>query len=289
MVQETTVLHPFSKYLREEMMPHIWCPGCGNGIVLNCFTHALDELKTDLDKLVIVSGIGCIGRTAGYINTDSFHTTHGRALAFATGVKLANPDLEIVVISGDGDLFAIGGNHFIHAARRNVDIAVICSNNFNYGMTGGQSGPTTPFGAYTTTTLYGNIEHPLNLVQFAAACGAVYVARWTAIHVRRIRESMKKAINKKGFSFVEIITACPEEYGRRNKIPDPIQNMKWLRDASIVESSMDPKDAVIEPDKIVVGEFVDVEKPEYTDLLWGKAQSIQIQLDKEAKLSNVTL
>jgi 2-oxoglutarate ferredoxin oxidoreductase subunit beta len=156
-------------------------------------------------------------------------------------------------------------------------------------MTGGQSGPTTPPGAITTTTLYGNIEHPLNLVQFAAGCGASYVARWTAIHVRRIRESIKKAINKKGFSFVEIITACPEEYGRRNKIPDPIQNMKWLRDASIVESRMDPDLAIIQPDKIVVGEFVDVEKPEYTDLLCGNVQSVQARLEKEGKLSNVTI
>jgi len=285
----SAIQHPLEDATRSGMVPHIWCNGCGNGVILGEFLRALDEMSYDVNKIVVVSGIGCIGRISGYTNTDSFHTTHGRALALAVGLKAANPNLKPVVMSGDGDLFAIGGNHFIHAARRNVDIAVICSNNFNYGMTGGQSGPTTPSGAYTTTTLYGNIEHPLNLVQFAAACGAIYVARWTAIHVRRIRESIKKAINKKGFSFVEIITACPEEYGRRNKIPDPIQNMKWLRDASIVESSMDPKDAVIEPDKIVVGEFVDVEKPEYTDLLWGKAQSIQVRLDKEGKLSNVTL
>ena len=136
--------HALSKYLRTERMPHIWCEGCGNGILLNCFLSALNELKIDLDKVVVVSGIGCIGRAAGYVKTDSFHTTHGRAIAFATGVKLANPDLKVVVISGDGDLFAIGGNHFIHAARRNVDIKVICANNFNYGMTGGQYGPTTP-------------------------------------------------------------------------------------------------------------------------------------------------
>jgi 2-oxoglutarate ferredoxin oxidoreductase subunit beta len=285
----TTIQHPLEDATRSGMIPHIWCNGCGNGVILGEFLRALDEMSYDVNKIVVVSGIGCIGRISGYTNTDSFHTTHGRALALAVGLKAANPNLKPVVMSGDGDLFAIGGNHFIHAARRNVDIAVICSNNFNYGMTGGQSGPTTPFGAYTTTTLYGNIEHPLNLVQFAAACGAIYVARWTAIHVRRIRESIKKAINKKGFSFVEIITACPEEYGRRNKIPDPIQNMKWLRDASIVESSVDPKDAVIEPDKIVVGEFVDVEKPEYTDLLLGKAESIRSRLEKEGKLSNVTL
>jgi 2-oxoglutarate ferredoxin oxidoreductase subunit beta len=271
------------------MVPHIWCNGCGNGVILGEFLRALDEMEYDVNKIVVVSGIGCIGRISGYTNTDSFHTTHGRAVALAVGLKAARPDLKPVVISGDGDLFAIGGNHFIHAARRNVDTAVICSNNFNYGMTGGQSGPTTPSGAITTTTLYGNIEHPLNLVQFAAGCGASYVARWTAVHVRRIRDSIKKAINKKGFSFVEIITACPEEYGRRNKIPDPIENMKWLRDVSVVESGMDPKDAVIDTDKIVVGEFVDVEKPEYTDLLWDKMRTVQAALDKGGKLSNVTI
>ncbi|MEM3703855.1 MAG: thiamine pyrophosphate-dependent enzyme, partial [Candidatus Bathyarchaeia archaeon] len=147
---EAVEQHPLSKYLRAAMMPHIWCSGCGNGIILNAFVHALDELQINLDKLVVVSGIGCIGRAAGYTNADSFHTTHGRPIAFATGVKLANPKLEVVVISGDGDLFAIGGNHFIHAARRNIGIKVICANNFNYGITGGQVGPTTPLDALTT-------------------------------------------------------------------------------------------------------------------------------------------
>src|SRR4030065_370966 len=211
MVQE--LAHPFAKYLRAEMMPHIWCSGCGNGVVLNCFVHALDELQTDLDKLVIVSGIGCIGRTAGYTYADSFHTTHGRALAFATGVKLANPELEVVVISGDGDLFAIGGNHFIHAARRNMGIKVLCANNFNYGMTGGQQGPTTPLDSITTTSPYGNIEHPFNLVHLAAASGAVYVARWTTLHVRRLTPSIKKGVQKKGFCFIEAISAWPADQG----------------------------------------------------------------------------
>jgi 2-oxoglutarate ferredoxin oxidoreductase subunit beta len=156
-------------------------------------------------------------------------------------------------------------------------------------MTGGQSGPTTPIGAFTTTSRYGNIEHPFNLVHLAAASGAIYVARWTAIHVKRIRESMKKAISKKGFSFVEIITPCPEEYGRRNKIADPILGMKWLREVSEVRSNIDPIDAVVGPDKIVVGEFVDVEKPEFSDLLWGQNRSIQAGLDKAGRRTNVTL
>jgi 2-oxoglutarate ferredoxin oxidoreductase subunit beta len=285
----STAQHPLEDFTRSGMIPHIWCNGCGNGIILGEFARAIDELNFDRDKIVVVSGIGCIGRISGYTNTDSFHTTHGRPLAFAVGVKAVRPDLKPVVISGDGDLFAIGGNHFIHAARRNVDIAVICSNNFNYGMTGGQSGPTTPIGAFTTTSRYGNIEHPFNLVHLAAASGAIYVARWTAIHVKRIRESMKKAITKKGFSFVEIITPCPEEYGRRNKIADPIRGMKWLREVSEVRSKIDPIDAVAGPEKIIVGEFVDIEKPEFSDLLWDQNRSIAAGLDKAGRRTNVAL
>lgn len=272
MVQE--MVHPFSKYLRAEMMPHIWCQGCGNGVALNCFVHALDELQVDLDKLVVVSGIGCIGRTAGYTNADSFHTTHGRALAFATGVKLANPELEIVVISGDGDLFAIGGNHFIHAARRNIGVKVLCANNLNYGMTGGQQGPTTPLEAITTTSPYGNIEHPFNLVHLAAASGATYVARWTALHVLRLTQSIKKMLQKKGFCFVEVLSPCPEIYGRYNKMRSGLEMMEWFKRASVVESFSDPSKAEITPEKIAVGEFVDIEKLSYEKMLHEKISKI---------------
>ena len=271
---EQMLEHPFLKYLRSATIPHIWCPGCGNGIVLNCFVHALDELQTDLDKLVVVSGIGCIGRTAGYTNTDSFHTTHGRALAFASGVKLANPELEVVVVSGDGDLFAIGGNHFIHAARRNMGIKVICVNNFNYGMTGGQQGPTTPLEALTATSPYGNIEHPFNLVHLAAASGAVYVARWTTLHVRRLTQSIKKALQKEGFCFVEVISPCPEIFGRHNKMRSGLEMMEWFKRASEVDSFSDPAKAEITPDRIVVGEFVDIEKLSYEKLLHEKISKI---------------
>jgi 2-oxoglutarate ferredoxin oxidoreductase subunit beta len=264
---EQMMEHPFLKYLRSAMIPHIWCPGCGNGIVLNCFVHALDELQVDLDKLVVVSGIGCIGRTAGYTNTDSFHTTHGRSLAFASGVKLANPELEVVVVSGDGDLFAIGGNHFIHAARRNMGIKVICANNFNYGMTGGQQGPTTPLESLTTTSPYGNIEHPFNLVHLAAASGAIYVARWTTLHVRRLTQSIKKMLQKEGFCFIEVISPCPEIFGRYNKMRSGLEMMEWFKKASVVESFSDPAKAEITPEKLVVGEFVDVEKLSYEKLL----------------------
>jgi len=258
--------HPYEKFLRKDRIPHIWCEGCGNGIILNCFARALDELNADLDKVVVVSGIGCIGRVSGYTNTDSFHTTHGRPIAFATGVKLANPELKVVVISGDGDLFAIGGNHFIHAARRNLDIQVICANNFIYGMTGGQMGPTTPLETWTPTTPYGNIEQSFNLVHLAAACGAVYVARWTTLHTRWMTESIKKVLQKEGFSFIEVVSECPELFGRYNKMETGIKMLKWFKDASQVQHFSDPAKAEITPNRIVVGEFVDIEKLGYTKL-----------------------
>lgn len=273
--------HPLAKYLRQERMPHIWCEGCGNGVLLCSFFEALDELKLDLDKLVVVSGIGCIGRAAGYINVDSFHTTHGRAIAFATGVKLANPDLKVVVISGDGDLFAIGGNHFIHAARRNMDIKVICANNFNYGMTGGQYGPTTPLDSWTTTTPYGNIEHPFNLVHLAAASGAVFVARWTTLQVRRLRNSIEKALEKEGFSFIEVISPCPEIYDRYNKLGTAVEVMKRFKLLSQVQHGFDPAKAEITKDQIIVGEFVDIEKPSYGRLFRAMSTKVQERLKGE--------
>ncbi len=272
MVQE--IVHPLSKYLRSAMIPHIWCSGCGNGVVLNCFVHALDELQKDLDKLVVVSGIGCIGRTAGYTNADSFHTTHGRAIPFATGVKLANPELEVVVISGDGDLFAIGGNHFIHAARRNIGIKVICANNFNYGMTGGQQGPTTPLESLTTTTPYGNIEHPFNLVHLAAASGATYVARWTTLHVRRLTQSIKRMLEKEGFCFIEVVSPCPEIFGRNNKMRTGLEMMDWFKRASVIENFSDPSKAEINSERIVVGEFVNIKRVSYEKFFHEKLAQI---------------
>jgi 2-oxoglutarate ferredoxin oxidoreductase subunit beta len=274
-MMQTEIEHPLDVYLRETGTHHIWCTGCGNGILLNSFATALKELEINLDKIVVVSGIGCIGRIAGYINTDSFHTTHGRPIPFATGVKLANPELKVVVISGDGDLFAIGGNHFIHAARRNVDIKVICANNFNYGMTGGQQGPTTPLNISTSTTPYGNIEHPFNLVHLAAGSGAVYVARWTTLHVRRLTESIKKALLKEGFSFIEVISQCPEIYGKSTKIRSPIDFVNWFKKSSEIQNFSDPAKAEITSDRIPVGEFVDIEKPTYEKLLRERIAQVQ--------------
>lgn len=263
----TDVRHPMEKYLRMDRLPHIWCSGCGLGTTLSCFTYALDEMDlTDAD-VGVVSGIGCTGRAAGYLNLDSYHTTHGRAIAFATGLAVVRPEKKVVVISGDGDLFAIGGNHFIHAARRNIDMTVLCVNNFNYGMTGGQFGPTTPIGQRGTTAPYGNFENPFNLPYLAASCGAVYVARWTSLDARRVKEAMIEALKRPGFSFVEIVSPCPTNYGRRNRIGDGLDELRYYQENTVIRHGSDPKHADIRPGKeIVVGCFVDEPRPTYLDL-----------------------
>jgi len=253
--------------LRQDRMPHIWCPGCGLGTVLECFLSSLVKSGLPLDKVSVISGIGCTGRAAGYVKLDSFHTTHGRAIPFATGLKLANPELKVVVFSGDGDLIAIGGNHFIHAARRNMDMTVICVNNFNYGMTGGQLAPTTPLTARTTTSPYGNSEPPFNIPYLAAASGAAYVARWTVMHVRRLEQTITEALFKRGFSLIEVITPCPTLYGRMNRQPTGLEQMKYYRENSIIRHGADPKDVDISFNgKIIVGKFIDIELPTFSDL-----------------------
>ena len=256
------------EFLRMERMPHIWCPGCGIGTTVNCFAHALETSGLDLQKVAIVSGIGCTGRVAGYMKLDSFHTTHGRAIPFATGLKLANPGLKVVVYSGDGDLTAIGGNHFIHAARRNVDMTVVLINNFIYGMTGGQVAPTTPVGATASTTPHGNFEEAFNLPYLAESCGAVYVARWTAYHVRHAAKAIKDALLKKGFSFVEILAPCPTLYSRRNRLGDGLDQMKFYAANSEVKNDADTKTVGLSfQGKIIVGKFVDKDKPTYLDAM----------------------
>jgi len=256
--------HPLDALLRQDRLPHIWCAGCGLGIALGCFARALLEAGLDLDKVCVVSGIGCTGRVAGYVKLDSFHTTHGRAIPFATGLKLANPELHVVVFSGDGDLVTIGGNHLIHAARRNMDLTVICVNNFNYGMTGGQMGATTPLGGITTTSPYGNLESPFNLVSLVAASGAVYVARWTVLHARQLIWSMVEALHKPGFSFIEIIAPCPTGFGRQIGQRSGLDTMRYYRQKAMVGQKPDIHQASIDlDDEFVVGKFVDLEKPTY--------------------------
>uniref|UniRef100_A0A7V3ZSM2 2-oxoacid:ferredoxin oxidoreductase subunit beta n=1 Tax=candidate division WOR-3 bacterium TaxID=2052148 RepID=A0A7V3ZSM2_UNCW3 len=269
-MEETKLIekvHPLEEYFRKERLPHIWCSGCGLGIAMSSLLYAIKELEIPREKIAIVSGIGCSGRVAGYVRVDSYHTTHGRPIAFATGLKIARPDLNVIVFSGDGDIAAIGGNHLIHAARRNMDITVICVNNFNYGMTGGQFGPTTPLEAITTTTPYGNFEYPFNLPHLAASSGATFVARWTVLHAYQLRQSIKKALSRKGFNFIEVISPCPTGFGRPNKIGEPIDEMRYYKENSVIRNGIDPKEAELSfRGKIVVGEFVEIEKPSYLEI-----------------------
>ena len=259
--------NPVEPFLRTERMPHIWCPGCGIGTSVNSFARALTESNLDLKNVAIVSGIGCTGRVAGYMNLDSFHTTHGRAIPFATGLKLANPKLNVVVYSGDGDLFAIGGNHLIHAARRNVDIKVVCVNNLIYAMTGGQTAPTTPGAVITSTNPYGTYDPSFNLPYLVEAAGAVYVARWTAFHVRQLTRSMQEMFKKKGFSFIEVLSPCPTLYQRRNKMGDALDTMKFYKEVSKIRNGCPTSEVSLSKSgEIVVGKFVDRERSDYRDL-----------------------
>jgi 2-oxoglutarate ferredoxin oxidoreductase subunit beta len=253
--------HPLDDLLRLDRIPHIWCPGCGIGTAFSSCLTAMKTSNIDLQKTVMISGIGCSGRGAGYVNLDSYHTTHGRAIPFATGMKLANPELNVVVFSGDGDLFAIGGNHFIHAARRNVDMTVICVNNFNYGMTGGQVAATTPHHAKTTTTPMGNSESPFNLPLLAYASGATYISRWTILHTRELMESIEEALLKRGFSFIEVLAPCPVNYGRRNR-EKPLDSLKIYQERTIIKNNTHPSELDIDfGSGVILGKFIDKDRP----------------------------
>ena len=273
MSELVTIEHenPTEPFLRTDRMPHIWCPGCGIGTTVNCFSRALIESCMNINEMAIVSGIGCTGRVAGYVNLDSFHTTHGRAIPFATGLKLANPKRQVVVYSGDGDLFAIGGNHLIHAARRNIDLKVICVNNLIYAMTGGQTGPATPGDVVTSTAPYGTFDPAFNLPYLTEAAGAVYVARWTTFHVRQITKTMQEMFSKKGFCFLEIVSPCPTLYQRRNNMGDGLDTMKYYKSMSKVKHGANTKEvALSRQGEIIVGKFVDIERPNYMELMRTK-------------------
>ncbi len=259
--------HPIDSILRAERLPHILCAGCGVGTVIHCYAAAIQKSGIEPNNHVCVSGIGCSGRTSGYINIDTYHTTHGRAIPFAVGIVVHKPELEVTVISGDGDLTAIGGNHLIHAARRNVDLNVICINNFNYGMTGGQAGPTTPTYARTSTTPFGCGERSFNLPHLMAAVGASYVARWTVLHVRQLMQAMDRAMRKKGFTFIEVLSPCPTGFGRPNAIPDGLTEMEMYRkrcridhDANLADVGIDMTD---EESPLIIGDFVDIDTPAF--------------------------
>lgn len=259
----------FMKYLRKDRLPNIFCAGCGNGIVLNTFFNGMEMAEVDFENIVMVSGIGCSSRIPGYVKCDSLHTTHGRPISFATGIKLGNPQHDVVVFTGDGDAAAIGGNHLIHAARRNIDLTVICINNSIYGMTGGQISPTSPQGSYGSTAPYGAIERPFDLSKLVSAAGATYVARWTTAHPLQLSNAVKKGLKNKGFSFVEVISQCPTYFGRKNRMKTPIEMMKWMKENSVVSRrarKMSPEEL---EGKIILGEFVNEKEPEFSEELFN--------------------
>ncbi len=267
------------KHMRAENLPHIWCPGCGHGILMRNVVQAIDNLGLDHDKVVIVSGIGCSSRAAGYLDFNTIHTTHGRAIAFATGIKLANPELEVIVLAGDGDISAIGGNHLIHAARRNVGLTVVVFNNNIYGMTGGQYSPTTPKGEFGTTAPYGIIDRSFNIAELAQGAGASYAARGSAYHVQQTTAYIQQGILHKGFSLIDCASICPTYYGRKNKKGSAVDMMKWQKENAVMQEQavkMTPEEL---KGKMIIGVLAHDNYPEFT----VEYQKIIDRLAKEAE------
>lgn len=227
------------KYFRPGRLPHMWCPGCGNGIVLGAIAKAVDKVGLNQDDTSIVSGIGCSSRSSGYLDFNTVHTAHGRALTFATGIKLAKPELNVIVCTGDGDATAIGGNHFIHAARRNINLTVVLFNNNIYGMTGGQYSPLTPTHSKATTAPYGTIERAFDVCELAKAAGATFVARGTTYHTQALVDVISQGIQHDGFSLIEVITACPISYGRQNKKGDAPKMMQWQKESGVMKAAFE--------------------------------------------------
>lgn len=259
------------KYMRIDHLPHIWCAGCGNGTLTRDTVVAIDALCNDLEhpiareKVVIVSGIGCSSRAAGYMDFNSLHTTHGRAIAFATGLKIAKPELTVVVVTGDGDCSAIGGNHLIHACRRNLDLTVVVYNNNIYGMTGGQASPTTPQGEQGTTAPYGVVDRPFDIAKLAAGAGASYTARGDTYHARETTELIRKGIAHKGFSLIDCYSVCPTYYGRKNKKGDAVQMLNWQKEHGVSLSVYQNLTADERQGKYAIGMLTEDHYPEYTE------------------------
>lgn len=257
---ETEVIMAVKDYIRKRFFPHMWCPGCGHGIVLNSLLRAVEQIGMHKNEIVMVSGIGCSSRISGYVDFHTLHTIHGRALAFATGVKMSRPELNLIVPMGDGDALSIGGNHFIHAARRNINITALVMNNRTYGMTGGQYSPLSGFGTLATTAPYTNIDQDFDVAELSQAAGASFVARTTTYHAKQITDLLKQAILHKGFSVVEVLSQCPTYFGRKNKIGSAVEMMEYFRENTTPKGSKAKQE---NPDMIERGIFVQKDIPEY--------------------------
>jgi len=257
------LIHPFHRFIRPSVTQTTFCPGCGDGTIAQAILRAIDGLGMDLDDFVFVSGIGCAAWIPSpFFNADVLHTTHGRPIAFGFGIKMGLPEKKVMVVSGDGDLVAIGGNHLIQNARRNVEMIVLCVNNGIYGMTGGQAAPTTPMGIRTTTTPYGTVENTFNISRLVAASGASFVACWTTAHPKQLTNSIKKAIQKKGFAFIEVFSQCPIQFGRKTGVGSAVQMLEDYKKRSISPKEAAKLSEEELREKIVIGDLVDIEKPE---------------------------
>ncbi|WP_132077402.1 2-oxoacid:ferredoxin oxidoreductase subunit beta [Anaerospora hongkongensis] len=263
------------KYFRAGRLPHIWCPGCGNGIVTGAIVKAVDTLAIEKDNIAVVSGIGCSSRASGYLDFNTVHSAHGRALPVATGIKLAEPRLKVIVVTGDGDATAIGGNHFIHAARRNIDITVVLYNNNIYGMTGGQYSPLTPTNSRATTAQYGTVDRAFDVTELARGAGATFVARATTFHTQLLSDVIAQGIQHEGFSIIEAVTACPISFGRQNKMGSAPNMMKWQKEHGVMLAAYDKLPEEQKVDKFPIGILYKKLAPEYSaeyDKVIAKAQ-----------------
>lgn len=273
-----------NKYFRPGRLPHIWCPGCGNGVITGAIVKAIDKQGLEKDDVAVISGIGCSSRSSGYLDFNTANTLHGRALPIATGVKMANPALNVIVCSGDGDCTAIGGNHLIHAARRNIDLTLVVFNNSIYGMTGGQYSPMTPIHSKATTAPYYTVEPSFNLLDLAKAAGATYVAHATTYHVPVLVDVIAKGIAHKGFSIIEAVSACPISFGRQNKMGGPAQMMAWQRDHGVMKAVWDRMDEEKKAEAIAAGKFPIGVLYENNDVMeYTKAYDQIIQRAQEGK------
>ncbi|MCS6902736.1 MAG: thiamine pyrophosphate-dependent enzyme [Candidatus Bipolaricaulota bacterium] len=262
----------YRQYLRVEKLPHVWCPGCGHGIITHAIASAMADLQLDPDQIAVLGGIGCSGRASFLFQTDAMHTTHGRAVAFATGLKLARPDLHVLLVMGDGDALGIGGNHFIHACRRNIDLTAVIYNNAIYGQTGGQLAPTTPTEKRSTTSPYGNVEHPFDIARLAMAAGATYVARTTSFDFPEIVRFVRRGMAHKGFSVIEVLTQCPTYYGRLNDLRDPSQMLYEFKSHTVSLEEYHQMSPEEQAGKIPIGEFLCEERAEFIESYYGLCQ-----------------
>ncbi len=252
-----------ARYLKSEALPLFWCPGCGNGIILGSMLRVFNRMQLAPERTVVTTGIGCWGKADDYLKTNSIHGTHGRALPFATGVKAANGDLTVLALMGDGDCATIGGNHFLHAARRNINVTAVVSNNFNYGMTGGQYSATTPVESYTSTSVYGNPEGDFDICEIAVAAGATFVGRSTVYHVNLLERILEAAIRHKGFSLVEIFSSCPVYYGRYNQHPTPVDMMNLWKSGAVPVERYRAMEEAEQADYFPIGVFHSDDRPDF--------------------------